>query len=288
LPLEAAGARCRLNCVFDLSDRAWFVLAVIAYGVASGHAFFLWRDGFRQDNRVQYALLLFACGLQTSAMLERGFSLSKCPVNNLFEATMFVTWTIAASYLAFGIWPRVRFLGAFASPVLFALGVFALMPGLDHPYRPGHPEFTHGWSSLHASLVLLAYGAFGLSSVAALMYLVQERDLKLHNFRAIFSRLPPIQRLEAVVGRLLLGGLLMLTAGLVVGAFYLKRTHGVYYQPDPKILWSIAVWLAYVGLIVARWQFAQRGRRLAWGTIGTFAFVMLTFWGSNLLSPIHR
>lgn len=98
----------------------------------------------------------------------RGFRLDRCPVNNLYEAIAFVTWTIVATYLVIGMWRRLRFLGAFASPILCAIGVFALMPALD--VRGTQPNFSNGWSSLHAALILLAYGAFGLSSVAALMY----------------------------------------------------------------------------------------------------------------------
>ena len=55
------------------------------------------------------------------------------------------------------------------------------------------------------------------SAVAALMYLTQEHNLKFHKLQAIFSLLPPIQRLEAVVGRLLLCGFALLTLGLAVG-----------------------------------------------------------------------
>ena len=33
----------------------------------------------------------------------------------------------------------------------------------------------------------------------------------------------------------------------------------------------------------------DRGTRwLAWSSLGTFAFVILTFWGTNLLSPMHQ
>ena len=38
----------------------------------------------------------------TSAMLKRGFSFDRCPVNNLYEATTFLLWTIAATYLVVG------------------------------------------------------------------------------------------------------------------------------------------------------------------------------------------
>ena len=56
----------------------------------------------------------------------------------------------------------------------------------------------------------------------------------------------------------------------------------------PKILWSAFLWLVYLGLLVARWRFAQSGRRFAVGVIGTFAFLVLTFWGINLFSPLHH
>ena len=69
---------------------------------------------------------------------------------------------------------------------------------------------------------------------------------------------------------------------------YLKETHGVYFNGDAKVLWSLVVWAGCLILLISRWQFAQRGRRLAWGAVGMFAFVLLTFWGSNLLSGIHN
>jgi ABC-type transport system involved in cytochrome c biogenesis permease subunit len=62
----------------------------------------------------------------------------------------------------------------------------------------------------------------------------------------------------------------------------------VYFRRDPKILWSIAVWLVYLSLLVARWGFSRTGRPFAWGAIGTFSFILLTFWGFNLLSAVHR
>jgi ABC-type transport system involved in cytochrome c biogenesis permease subunit len=265
-----------------------FSLAVLVYGACMIYSVFLWRQGFRQDNRVNYLLLLAAFALHTAAMLMRGFRLNHCPVTNLYEATMFAMWTIVAVYLAVGLWSRLRFLGAFASPVLFGIGVFALMPGLDAAHE-ARPELPAAWTSVHAALMCLAYGAFGLASVAALMFLTQERNLKTHKLQAVFSLMPPIQRLEAVVGRLLVTGFALLTLGLAIGAFGLVHLeHPNTYRGDPKIVWSGLVWLLYLGLIVMRWKFAQGGRRFALGTVGTFLFVLLTFWGTNVLSPLHN
>lgn len=250
---------------------------------------FLWRKGFRNDNRVSYLLLLSGFVLHTVSMVLRGMTLNKCPITNLYEATTFAMWALVGIYLVVGIWSRVRFLGAFASPVLFGMGVFALMPGLDLKQAAVRPEVPHVLTSLHAALMALAYGAFGLSSVAGLMYLTQERNLKFHKLKAIFSLMPPIQRLESAVGLLLFAGFVLLTLGLGVGVFGLKHlSQPEQYRGDPKIVWSAVVWLAYLVLLVMRWRFSQGGRRFAWGAIGTFVFVLLTFWGTTLLSPLHN
>jgi ABC-type transport system involved in cytochrome c biogenesis permease subunit len=267
--------------------RHTFFVAVLLYGASAVYSIFLLRRGFTKDNWINYLLLLGGCALNTVAMFKRGFSLQRCPINNLFEASMFIAWTITASYLLIGLLPRLRFLAAFASPVLFGLGVFALMPQLDTPHA-AKPVFTGGWSSLHAALILLSYGAFGLSSVASLMYLNQEHDLKFHKLRAVLSLMPPIQRLETIVMRLLLGGFGLLTAGLLIGAFALTLPPGTSYWTDAKVHWSLIVWLIYLTVLVMHWFFRQRGRRFAWSVIGSFAFVLFTFWGFSLISPIHN
>jgi ABC-type uncharacterized transport system permease subunit len=225
----------------------------------------------------------------TLAMINRGFSLNRCPVNNLYEAMTFVAWTIVAVCLAVGIFPRLRFLGAFAAPILFAVGVFALMPPLDPPHA-SQPVFRTDWGSIHGALVLLACGAFGLSSIAGAMFLMQEHDLKFRKQRAVFSLLPPIQRLELVMNRLVIAGLVLLTAGLAFSPMLVraKESQGVTYQGDPILFYSIFIWAVYAVLVVSHWRFGQRGRRFAWGVVGTFAFLLLTFWGFILISPLHN
>jgi len=148
------------------TDRHLFLLAVIAYGISAVYSLFLWRKGFRTDDYINYGILLFGMILQTKAMFMRGLTLKECPVHNLYEAMTFVVWTIVAAYLAIGLLPKLRYLGAFAAPVIFAIGVFALMPGLDAAHTGRPPAEANAMISLHAALTLLSYGAFGLSSVA--------------------------------------------------------------------------------------------------------------------------
>jgi ABC-type transport system involved in cytochrome c biogenesis permease subunit len=268
------------------TDRHCFLLAVMLYGLSTVYSVFLWRMGFRKDDHANYFLLLAAFALHTLAMFQRGFSRNQCPVNNLYEATTFVAWTIVAVYLAIGLLPRLRFLGAFASPVLLAIGVFALMPALDLPPGP-QPESSGALKSLHAATTLLAYGALGLSAVAAGMFLMQAHDLKFHKLRAGLSLLPPIQRLETVTSCLVLAGFVLLTIGLAAGGA-LPQPANTPYWTDPKVLWSIFLWLVYLALLTSRWLFEPSSRRFASGVVSAFVFLLLTFWGTNLLSPLHH
>lgn len=260
---------------------------MLVYGLSTIYSIFLFRKGFQSHNRVTYLLLSSGFILHTAAMLQRGFTLRTCPITNLYEATMFVGWTLVAAYLVVGLWGRIRFIGAFASPVLFALGVFALMKPLDVT-RPERLSMSGAPVSLHGAVILLSYGAFALGSVAGIMYLCQEFDLKRRKFRAVVSLMPPIERLERVISCCLLTGFCLLTMGLAVGAFWLEPPKGVRYWQDPKVHWSAFVWILYLVQLVLHWKFARRGHKFAWGAVGSFAFIILTFWGFSLLSGIHN
>jgi ABC-type uncharacterized transport system permease subunit len=264
-----------------------FAAAVVLYALAAGFAVIIWRRQFQRDSVALYGLMAVGWVLHTGAMFRRGFSLERCPIHNLFEATMFVTWTISAVYLLIGGFSRMRFLGAFAAPVLTLLGVFALMPALDPPAGQ-RPDFSSGWGPIHAALVLLAYGSFGLGSLASGMYLRQEHSLRFDKARALRALLPPITRLESATTGLLWVGWGLLSAGLASGSLYLRQARGAWFVADPFVIYSCVTWLLYGGLLLGAWQFRQRGRRLAWGSVLGFAVLMLTFWGMYLLSEMHN
>ena len=269
-----------------LTDRHCFLLAVVCYGVCTIYSVFLWRKGFRRDDWVNYCLLAAGVAVHTLAILKRGLLLHRCPVNNLYEATTFLLWTLGLASLVYSLLPRLKFLAAFTAPVLFTLGVFALMPALDPPHGP-KAEFSGALRSLHAATILQAYGAFGLAAVAAAMFLAQQHDLKVHKLRALLSLLPSIQRLEVVTTRLVMAGFVLMTIGLAVGS-QLPRQAGVSFLGDAKVLWSGLLWLVYLEALVAHKFFGRSARRFAVGVIIAFVFLLLTFWITNRFSPLHQ
>lgn len=213
----------------------------------------------------------------------RGAAIHACPITNSFETLMFIAWAIVLTYLLVGAFFRVSFLGAFTIPLVVSLGAVALMIRPLDPTSEITP-FKHWSLAMHASLSLLAYGAFALACVTGFMYLLQEHQLKTHKLFPLFHRLPPIENLELITYRLLLTGFLLLTAGMFFGFLFGVQVE----KSDPrKTAWSLLVWAIYTSVLAARMTNKVRGRKVAWIAVGCFLFVGATSPLINLLSSQH-
>lgn len=271
--------------IMELDEHLMMMIATLVYGVALLYSIFLWRKGFQKDDKINASLVIAGFCFHSSALFMRAAAIQKCPINNLFEVTMFTSWIIGAGYVIACIWAHTRSLGIFISPVIFSLSLMSLFPNVDSPPAPMELE---GWFILHVPLILLSYGAFALAAVSSLMYLTHVHYLKYDKESVFWVRLPSIGRLENASSILVYSGFGLLTVGLAFGFVFLKMTTGTIISQDAKTYWSIAVWVAY-GILALTHRFSGiRGRYLAWAIIGLFIFVLTTFWGANLLSDIHN
>jgi len=130
------------------------------------------------------------------------------PDHQLYEATLFIGWAVLAMYWWWDCGRACGFWGC-----LFRLCCSCWGVCVDAESGPACPQsrFDHAWSSLHASFILLSYGAFGLGGVAGLMFLTQEHNLKYNKLRAVTGLWPSLQRLELAASGLLVAGLVLLT-----------------------------------------------------------------------------
>ena len=134
---------------------------------------------------------------------------------------------------------------------------------------------------MHASVSLIAYGAFALACVAGLMYLVQERQLKTRQINSMFYHFPPLTDLFAAITRLLWLGFVLLTVGIVAGFFT--------GQPLPyvKVAWSLGVWIFYAAILLARHLGTTAPRPIAVLCVVAFSAALTLLWGITFLSQTH-
>ena len=142
------------------------------------------RAGVFRPGRFNFLAVGLGFIFQTAFLSIRGHAVGRCPITNLFEVFIFLAWSIALIYMLIGPAYRLSLMGAFTAPLVFLIQTFALLAPIDVRHAVKLP--ANPWLEFHASMSLVAYGAFALACVAGVMYLVQERQLKTHQLRSIF------------------------------------------------------------------------------------------------------
>ncbi len=193
-----------------LASSFCFLLAVVRTGL-------LIRAGVFRPGRSGFFAIASGFVLQTAFLWIRGSALGRCPLTNLFEVFIFMAWSVALIYMLVGPAYRLSLMGAFTAPLVLLMQTFALLAPIDRPRA--EKISVNPWLEFHASMSIVAYGAFALACVAGLMYLLQERQLKTHQLHSVFHHLPPLTDLFAAITRLLWIGFGLYTAGLVSGFF---------------------------------------------------------------------
>jgi ABC-type uncharacterized transport system permease subunit len=131
---------------------------------------------------------------------------------------------------------------------------------------------------------MVGIAAFVFNFAGAIMYLLQERQLKTKRPGAFYYRLPSLQTLDRLTFRMLALGFPFLTTGLVLGALWARAAWGSTFTFDPVAVLSFVAWLIYAGTLAGRAAAGWHGRRAAYFSIVGFAALVLTL-GAGLFLP---
>jgi ABC-type transport system involved in cytochrome c biogenesis permease subunit len=226
--------------------------------------------------------------LHTTALIADWAIHGEYPLLYLREALAFLAWTLIASYAMVLYRYRARPLGIFILP-LVSLLVFIAITTRSEPIES--LEISSISASrllpLHATLLFFAYAALFVVFVASIMYLVQERELKLKKFSAIFHRLPSLTTVNEIATSSAAIGLTLLTVGIATGMVWSSSRDGRLWHNDPKEIFAALTWLLYLLLILYRSTASWRGRKAAWMGVLGFVLVLFTFFGARLMGGYH-
>ena len=182
-----------------------------------------------------------------------------------------LTWAAAGAVLLVQRFYRLPTLGAFVTPFILV----TLLPALFG--TPGHPELPpetlrRPTLTLHIITAATGVALFALAFGAAVMYLLQEREVKGKKFGALFPRLPSLDALDRLVQRLVRAGFVVYTIALVAGTITAKAIWQSAWSWDPQQVISLLVWLLYGGMVQLRHS-GWHGRRYALLTLAGFVLV---------------
>ena len=236
----------------------------------------------RQDlvHRLSVLCALGGWAAHTVALIVRSLELAAPPLGSLTDAISVAVWVIVLLEVLIEQRTGVRVLGAFVLPIAVVLSLKATTS------RPGvlAPALASAWIWIHIALAMVGIAAFVFNFAGAIMYLLQERQLKTKRPGAFYYRLPSLQTLDRLTFRTLALGFPFLTTGLVLGALWARSAWGSTFTFDPVAVLSFVAWLIYAGTLAGRAAAGWHGRRAAYFSIVGFAALVLTL-GAGLFLP---
>ncbi len=264
----------------SFTDRTWLWFAAAFYlaGFAMGTLQLV--RGRRSSSTMVYAIVAVGFLLQTLGLSLRGRAVHGCPIGNTFEFFQFTAWSATALYLVIGATFRLSLLGYFTSCLSAALTLISLaVPEWDAVRRI---DIFHGntWIEFHAALALFSYGIFALLALTSTMYLLQLYSLQHHRVRGFFSFLPSILELDHISLRLLVVGVVTMSASLAVGSVY--WVHDMTTVNASKLYATVGLWFAYVLVLAFRSRGKLIAKPLAWACVALFIAALFT------LGPINH
>jgi len=266
--------------------RSLLLAVLAAYLIAAIHCILAFMNKRRSVQRVAEWSMALGFIFHTAALIADWAIDGHYPLFTLRETLSFLAWALVAAYTLILYRYRTQALGVFIMPLISVLTFIALIThsgGQDTP-----ATFSATWLfPIHTTLLIFAYAAFFIVFMASVMYLLQERELKLKTFGAIFHRLPSLSTINQLATTSAIFGLTLLTLGIASGMVWSSARDGKIWHNDPKEIFAILTWLLYFTLLLYRSSAKWRGKNAAWLGVLGFALVLCTFFGTRLLGGYH-
>ncbi len=255
-------------------------LAIIAYICAAGLA--LAHLVLRQEIVHRLASVVAGVGwvCHTIAVVILGIERGQPPLQTLPDAISVSVWVLVLLEMWVERQYRLPVLGAFVYPIVVMLVLQST------PARQADLGGALGsaWIWVHISLALVGIAAFVLNFAGAIMYLLQEHQIKVKRPGAFYYRLPALETLDRLTYQTLALGFPFLTTGLILGVVSARATWGRLFAFDPLVMLSLVAWLIYAGTLAGRTTAGWHGRRAAYFAIAGFVALVVTL-GAGLFLP---
>lgn len=224
-------------------------------------------------------LILIICHI--IEMVTRNIALSTMPLSTTHDAYAFIAFSILLVYMISELGLNNRGAGLFI--LSFSL-VLELLSAINMSWQPETNELlTNKTFAIHASLSITGYTALSLAAIYALMYIIQNNNLKKRNLGKLFMQLPALTYLEKMSMRSVVTGIILLGIGLFLGHYQalVNPQIGVFFPNDMKVIVSDAVWILYFGGLIVTNIKKWRGEKMAYMSL--YGFIILIVGGGIII-----
>lgn len=245
------------------------LVAVVYAGSAFGYAAnFYHKSAFRGRLATWGGLLGWA--IHTLLLVQITVDGGQVPLTSQVLPTL-CAWLVVIVYGYLEVTTQDRSLGALIMPLVVVLHLFTVS-NLSGQEAIVQVVPSGGWFKLHVLAYILAYAAFAISCVSAMMYLMLLGEIQKKHLGFFYERLPSLDILNQINNRAATFGFLFLSGGSIASAVWA-------YEELARLshLPILITWVIYAGNLIARGMGGWQGKRAAFLSIAGFCLVIFAF-----------
>jgi HemX protein len=209
------------------------------------------------------------------------------PVLTIFEGLYFYAWVLVTLSLVINRLLRVDFIVFFTNILGFGIMAIHTFAPIQSDSAVMAQQLISELLLIHIMMAILSYGAFSLSFVFSLLYLIQYDLLKRKKWGTRLVRIADLSKLEYASYILNIIGVPMLILSLILGVqwAFLKLPNMIWY--DSKVLGSFSVLTIYSVILYLRTRKGVSGKKLSLWNVASFLIVLINFFLFGQLSSFH-
>jgi cytochrome c-type biogenesis protein CcsB len=206
----------------------------------------------------------------------------RIPASNMYASLLFLGWGVGLFALVASLFlsSRLVILNAAAMSTL-TMALTDLLP-IDPFIHPIPPVLSGTyWLAIHVPIIMVGYAVLALGVVIAHMQIGAQL--------AAPQRKDVAMRMAELLYWYVMVGATLLVAGILTGSMWAAESWGRYWGWDPKEVWSLVAFLAYVAILHARAERLIGAFGMAAWSILAFQTILMTYLGVNfvLASGLH-
>ena len=225
-----------------------------------------------------FTFLLAFC-FHTYGFVLRSLITGRPPVANMYETVVWVGWGVALLAGIFAFTRKKKFIILTGSIVAtFAMIVADFAPViLDSTLQPLEPVLRSNlWLTIHVMTITFSYAAFflafGIGDYGVFLYLKDKEKNK-----------AKIRELAQVAYSCIQVGVVLLTAGTILGGVWADYSWGRFWGWDPKETWAFIALMGYLAMLHARLVGWVKDFGMLAGSIVSFSLVIMAWYGVNFV-----
>ncbi len=270
-PSERAMAREVLYNQVNPSRISWWILAF-----ATVASLFALRKESRLRDWIALGALIAGVAVMVWGIAMRWEIAGRIPASNMYESMLFLGCGVGLFALIVAPILRNRlviFNAAAMSALTMGLVSYLPIDPFIHPVTPvlsGTP-----WLAIHVPIIMVGY------AVLALGLLIAHLQIGIEIFRP--AKRESAQRMNELLYWYMHVGSIFLAAGIITGSIWAASSWGRYWGWDPKEVWSLIAFVAYMGILHSRFDRQIYAFGVAAASIVAFWTVLMTYVGVNFV-----